>query len=478
MKKHFHFVGIGGIGMSAIARILHAHGYTISGCDSNINQDTITQLKNLGCTIFTQSNTHACPLKQVETIVYSTAIAKNNPDIMYAQDSNIALKHRSEILGEIMHDAYSIAITGSHGKTTTTSILGHLLLQTGYNPTIVSGGIINNIKSNAYVGDKNFVIAEADESDRSFLNLHPNITLITNIDFEHAETYKDIDDILTTYEAFATKVFQKDFSTLIFNGDDTHCKKLLKKRWINRRTITYGFEEDNNIIIYDYTLHPKHSTFRLYGFPDTLFNVPMAGKHNIANAAAAIVVWSDINNLNGLKPSYNMMQRKIMLSNALKTFSGIDRRFSIRGTYNDATIVDDYAHHPVEIAKTIETARAQTKGKLIVVFQPHRYSRTKALWDQFVDVLQNAPCDQMIITDIYPASEDPIENITSHKLVDACNASHILYQSNIDILQDMLATICQPDDMILFLGAGNIYHVGLKLTKLLFSTPKPLQKIP
>ena len=239
---------------------------------------------------------------------------------------------------------------------------------------------------------------------------------------------------------------------MLINGDEDNCKQLLNQ--YNKQVYSFGFEKHNDIVVSSYNTYPEYSTFTLSCHPGKTYTVPLAGKYNIANVTAAL----------GL--CYIIKKQGDFIS-ALSTFTGIDRRFSIRGTYNDATIVDDYAHHPIEIAKTIEMARARTKGQLIVIFQPHRYSRTKALWNDFISVLRNAPCDKIIVTDIYPASEQPINEITSQQLVQQSNAQNITYIpfSTTQMLTDYVKTIAKPESMILFLGAGNEYQAGLQLLK-------------
>lgn len=448
-KIHIHFVGIGGIGMSGIAKILQQQGYSISGCDSNITQKSILELKSLGCTVYEGNNTEECRSLAADILVYSSAIAQDNPEIVAAQQRGIPTIRRALMLAELMRTKYSIAIAGAHGKTTTTSLVSHILIEAGLDPTVIIGGHLINISSNARMGQGDFLVAEADESDRSFLHLQASLALITNIDLEHLETYADLDDIIETYRRFLNNL---PFYGMAFVCiDDKNVQKLLPMPHL--RMIKYGLHQSADIKAINITLHADHSTFDLVYQTNRLgtLRIHMPGKHNVLNCLGALAICLEVG------VPFDTIQQ------ALEHFQGIERRFWFRGTYRGAEIFDDYAHHPKEIEQALIVAAKRAKKRLIVIFQPHRFTRTYHLWNDFLTVFHNTAIDKLIITDIYAASEQPIENVTSQLFINEfqkrcpeINSSYIPFDKQFKHLLKTIDDIVQPDDLILLIGAGRL----------------------
>lgn len=448
-KAHVHFVGIGGIGMSGIAKILASQGYTISGCDVTRDKDTIKDLEQLGCTIFKGNNVAGCHDTGIDIVVFSSAIKPDNPELIAAQKRGIPTIPRAVMLAELMRTKYSIAIGGSHGKTTTTSLISHILLEAGKDPTVIIGGHLKTISTNAHLGNGDFLVAEADESDRSLLHLQATLAVLTNIDLEHLETYKDLDDVKDTFKQFLNNLpfYGKAFVCI----DDTNVRSILPMPHL--KTITYGIEHPADITAQEIDLQPNFSHFVVYNKTKQLGPVTlnMPGKHNVLNALAAIAVTRD------LEIPCNT------IATALQSFQGIERRFSYRGLYHNAELFDDYGHHPVEIYNTLLVARKRAKNKLTVVFQPHRYSRTHALWDQFIDIFMSSTIDTLIITDIYAASEQPIPEISGKNLTRALaqrnpnfNIIYAPLEENFASIKRVLDPVINSDDLILLQGAGKM----------------------
>lgn len=451
-KAHIHFVGIGGIGMSGIATILKYQGYTISGCDLDLDQQSVKNLKDLGCQVYHGNNTPQCNNASIDILVYSSAIRSYDPEIMSAQQRGIPTISRALMLAELMRTKYSIAIAGSHGKTTTTSLISHILMEAHLDPTIIIGGHLKNISTNARFGTGDFLVAEADESDRSLIHLQATLAVVTNIDLEHLDVYHDINDIKQTFLQFlnALPFYGKAFVC----NDDAHVRSLIPMI-PHVKIIKYGLDETATIYATNVDLQPSHSTFTVWHKdirnPLGTIHHAMPGRHNVLNALAALAVALDL----GISFS--------TIAAALENFKGIERRFSYRGTFKGAEIFDDYGHHPNEIFNTLLVARRRSKGKLFVIFQPHRYSRTDKLWNDFVMTFVTSKIDHLIVTDIYPASEQPIENITSQNLAHAmnthnprCSISYIPCDQNFERIIKELETKVTENDLILLLGAGRI----------------------
>ncbi len=457
-KTHIHFVGIGGIGMSGIATILHAQGYIISGCDIDLDQASVKNLLKLGCTIHQGNNTPQCHDPRIDILVYSSALQENNPEILQAQKRGIPTIGRALMLAELMRTKYSIAIAGSHGKTTTTSLISHILIEAQLDPTVIIGGHLKTISHNARLGTGNFLVAEADESDRSFLHLHSTLAVVTNIDLEHLETYKDLADIKQTFTHFLSNL--PFYGKAIVCIDDQNVREILPIPHV--KTISYGLDSDADLYGTNVILNSDHSLFTVHkkhhAEPLGSISMHMLGRHNVLNALAACALALEL----GIAFE--------VISQALHTFKGVDRRFSYRGTFRNAELFDDYGHHPIEIMNTLTVARNRTKNRLIVVFQPHRYIRTHKLWDQFIDILSTNTIDTLIITDIYPAGEAPIEGVTSKNMYEAlCKRNpgraitYIPYDKDSNAMPEYLLKTLAPDDLLLLLGAGNINKLAQKL---------------
>jgi len=458
-KAHIHFVGIGGIGMSGIAKILIFQGYTISGCDLDMKQKSVTDLLSIGCHIYTGNNTPNCHSDAIDILVYSSAIQPDNPEIIAAQRRNIPIIPRALMLAELMRTKYSVAIAGSHGKTTTTSLISHILIEAGLDPTVIIGGHLKNISTNARLGKGDFLVAEADESDRSFLQLQATLAVITTIDLEHLETYADLDDVKNTFRQFLNNL--PFYGKAIVCIDDKNIQSLLPLPHI--KLIKYGIENKADIRARTIELNSDHSVFEVItGNNDTplgTIRINMPGKHNVLNCLAAIALALDLN-----------IPFKT-IAEALSSFKGIERRFSYNGIFNGAEVFDDYGHHPTEISCTLQVAKKRARKGLTVVFQPHRYSRTHKLWDEFVDTFITSNINHLIITDIYPASEAPIPEITGKNLVRAIrqrnphfSVTYAPFQEEFQCITERLKEVIQHDDLILLLGAGKINRLAKLLT--------------
>lgn len=458
-KSHIHFVGIGGIGMSGIAKILKHQGYIISGCDVDIEQKNIKELLNIGCQITLGHGSELCHDTSIDVLVYSSAIKSSSPEILAAQQRGIPTIPRAMMLAELMRTKYSIAITGAHGKTTTTSLISHILIEAKLDPTIIIGGHLKNISENAKLGKGDFLVAETDESDRSLLHLYPTLAVLTNIDLEHLETYKDLDDIKNTFKQFLNNIpfYGKAFVCI----DDLEIQSILPIPHI--KIVKFGIDCQADIQAKNIELHPSYSLYDVFQNDKLLgkIQINMPGKHNIYNSLAAIALCLDL----GVVSFETICE-------ALKTFTGVERRFSYHGTFKGAEIFDDYGHHPNEILNILRVAKHRTKQKFHVVFQPHRFIRTEKLWNNFIDVFTqfNDQIEHLIITDIYPAGEQPIEGINSQRLVEALKLKNpnfkITYvpidQEFKDIILQLDSTLME-DDLLLLLGAGRVNGIAAKL---------------
>jgi len=447
-KAHIHFVGIGGIGMSGIATVLRYQGYSISGCDRDLQQQSVKKLQEIGCIVQSGNNTPACNDKTIDVLVYSSAIKSNNPEIIAAQKRGIPTISRALMLAELMRTKYSIAIAGSHGKTTTTSLIAHLLIEAGLDPTVIIGGHLKNISTNARIGEGDFLVAEADESDRSLLHLHATLAVITNIDLEHLETYSDLNDVKNTFQLFLNNL--PFYGKAIVCVDDPHIRSILPMPHL--KTITYGIEYPAHISATNIQLHPDYSTFDLQIDTHlTPIRTTLLGQHNILNILGAIALAREL----GVSES--------KIAAAIKTFKGVERRFSYKGTFKGVEIFDDYGHHPKEIACTLSVAKRRAKKKLTILFQPHRFSRTQALWNDFIATFLASDIDRLIITDIYPASEEPIDEVTGKNLAIALqkhnpkfSIAYIPFDTEFKHIKKSLDPLLEDDDLLLLLGAGKM----------------------
>ena len=448
-----HFVGIGGIGMSGIAEVLLNLKYTVTGSDLNVT-DTTQRLGALGARIFQGHREEH--IGNADVVVTSTAVRSNNPEVQEAHRRGIPVIPRAEMLAELLKMKFSVAISGSHGKTTTTSMISTILAHGGLDPTMVIGGKLGSIGSNAKLGDGAIIIAEADESDGSFLKLSPNLAVITNIDREHLDHYQDIDEIKDAFLRFANSV--PFYGITVLCTDNDHVREILPK--IKRKVLTYGIDEPADYRAERIRPEKRGSRFEVIEknafLGEVILNVP--GRFNVANALAAIAVAREFD------LSFEAIREGIGL------FTGAQRRLEVRASLKGVTIVDDYGHHPTEIRETLAAAKQVWPNRLIVVFQPHRFSRTQALFPEFTECFAKA--DELILMDIYPAGEDPIAGVSSGGLQESLIArgqKNVLHIQAFDNIVEHLASMVRPKDTVLTLGAGNVWKIGEALAERLKS---------
>lgn len=451
---HIHFMGIGGIGMSGLALVLRQQGFVVSGCDADLSGASIALLCKHGCFVDSGHCSKLCSDPSINIVVYTSAVPYDHPELVCARERGVLTVTRAQMLAELMRRKTSIAVAGAHGKTTTSALISHILVQAGLEPTCIVGGHCNNFDTNAWAGTSDLLVAEADESDRSLAILPATIAVITNIDREHLDAYKDLDDIVSVFVQFSRNL--PFYGKVIACVEDSGVKQLLPQ--LERLVISYGFSSQAHINARNVTLDAEQSFARVYE-RDTFLGeiiVPIAGSHHLLNALAAVAVAREIG------VSFDVIAR------AIASFAGVQRRFCYHGMYKGAQVFDDYGHHPREIECQLEVARKRAKNKLHVVFQPHRFTRTKFLWEDFVRVLGGKNIDSLIITDIFPASEAPIEGITSERLVGdlskkSSSVRYIPLDEDFFQIKKYLESIVQPDDLILFLGAGKVFKLADKL---------------
>ena len=442
-----HFVGIGGIGMSGIAEILHNLGYAVQGSDI-AESANVLRLRGLGIDISIGHD--GANLKEAEVIVISSAVKSDNPEVIEARARLIPVVPRAEMLAEIMRLKWGIAVAGTHGKTTTTSIVAAVMDAGQFDSTVINGGIINAYGTNARLGDGDWIVVEADESDGTFMKLPATIAVVTNIDPEHLDHYGDFDTLKAAFVTFVQNIPFYGFATMCI--DDPEVQALISAV-SDRRIVTYGLSPQADIRATDISADPTGSHFnvivsnRITATSVDLgtFTMPMVGDHNIRNALAAIAIAQEM----GVEPD--------VLKRALMNFSGVKRRFTRTGVVNDVTIVDDYGHHPVEIAAVLAAARTSTRRNVIAVVQPHRYSRVSDLFDEFCTCFNDA--DTVIVADIYAAGEAPMPGIDRDALVDGIRARghrHVVPLDDADSLASLVADLAKPNDFVICLGAGNI----------------------
>lgn len=442
--KCIHFVGIGGIGMSGIAEVLVNLGYNVGGSDVQPS-DTTARLQKIGAKVIIG---HAAEnIGNADVVVTSTAVKENNPEVMEAHRRNIPVIPRAEMLAELLKMKFSVAVSGSHGKTTTTSMISTILAEGDLDPTMVIGGKLASIGSNARLGDGEIIVAEADESDGSFLKLSPTIAVITNIDREHLDYYPDIAEIKEAFLKFANIV--PFYGCTVVCVDNAHVREILPS--IKRRMITYGIETPADYSALDIKFKKRKTCYTLVckGEKQGTVELMVPGLFNVYNSLAAIAVARELN------------LDFATIKEGLKSFSGVQRRMEIKGRVGDITVVDDYGHHPTEIKATLAAMRQIWKDRLIVIFQPHRFTRTKALFEEFTKAFDEV--DILIMNDIYPASEEPIAGINSAVLCEAvrkAGKTHVEYiPKTEDIIEYLLKTV-QEKDTVATIGAGSIYKIG------------------
>ncbi len=442
-----HLIGIGGIGMSGIAEILHRTGHKVQGSDLSSNPST-DRLKAQGIPIFTghsAENVNGCSI-----VVPSSAIKETNPELQQARREGICIISRAEMLAEIMRFSPCIAIAGTHGKTTTTSLVSHVLWKGGIDPTIINGGIITSFKTNAVMGEGNWMVVEADESDGTFIKLPSTIAVVTNIEPDHMEYFKTEANLKKCFVHFANSVPFYGFSVLCI--DHPMVRKILP-RLKSRRHITYGTRKEAQCRASRITASADGMSFSVdykgLGRSEHLANLflPLHGEHNVLNALAAITIALEF----GFSPE--------TIKESLKSFEGVKRRFTKTGQVNGITVIDDYGHHPTEISAVLKAAKALTRGRVIAVVQPHRYSRLQSLLKEFSQCFGDA--DILILAPVYGAGEDPVPGLTHHVLAQATRQS---FKGPIFLIEDpkelapLIASVAKSGDHVICLGAGSITH--------------------
>ena len=447
--QHIHFVGIGGIGMSGIAEVLLNLGYHISGSD--VRESEVTRrLQALGCEVSFGHRKEN--VKEADVVVVSSAIRKANPEVEVAEQRLIPVIPRAEMLAELMRMKVGVAIAGTHGKTTTTSLIATVLAAGGLDPTVVIGGRLNSLGSNARLGQGDFLVAEADESDGSFVKLMPTIAVVTNIDPEHLDYYRGIEEIKEAFLQFVNKI--PFFGLAVLCLDHPNIQSLIPR--LKKRFTTYGLTTQADFqakeIVFDRlstsfdVLHQRKEVGRL--------KIQMPGLHNVYNSLATVAAAFE------LDIPFGTVQE------ALREFSGIQRRFQIKGEKQGVLVVDDYGHHPVEIMATLRAARTGWERRIVAVFQPHRYTRTQTLFQEFLTAFNDA--DVLILTDIYPAGEDRIEGVEAKKLFEGIrDYGHrdVTYiPDKKEMVEHLLGTV-KPGDLVITLGAGDIWQVSEELVK-------------
>lgn len=453
--KNIHFVGIGGIGMSGIAEVLCNLGFKVTGSDLHRSKNT-SRLETL-FNIQVYEGHAEDNIGDTQVVVYSSAINENNPEIQAAREKKIPIIPRAEMLAELMTlKPYSVAVSGSHGKTSTTTMVATVLGHAGIDPTTVVGGVVETLGSNAKLGSSEWFVAEADESDRSFLMLYPTIAVVTNVDREHMESYKGMEDVVQCFTDFVNKV--PFYGAAIICLDDPNVQSIIPN--IKRRVVTYGFSKQADISADSITFNEEFgSTFTVFKGNEELgeIDLPVPGKHNVYNALAAISVALE------LEVSFEK------ISESFSTFKNADRRFQYKGEVNDIKIFDDYGHHPTEILATLAAAKNSSGSRrIVVVFQPHRYSRTQDLMEDFAKSFNNA--DIVYLLDIYPASEKPIEGITAEVLtekIEEFGHKNVQFIGGVETAADLVVKDLQPNDLVITLGAGSITNLSDEILELL-----------
>ncbi|WP_158820313.1 UDP-N-acetylmuramate--L-alanine ligase [Granulicella sp. S156] len=447
-SHRIHFIGIGGIGMSGIAEILLTMGYAVSGSDLR-GSATTERLAALGATIYTGHS--AANAAASDVVVTSSAVAKDNPEVLEARARKIPVIQRAEMLAELMRLKYGIAIAGMHGKTTTTSMVAAVLAGGELDPTVVVGGRVDAMGSNARLGRSQYLVAEADESDRSFLKLPPILAVVTNLDREHMDTYADMADVERVFIEFMDRV--PFYGAITACADNEMLRAILPR--VTRRVYTYGESADADFRLR--SLRPTadcHATFEVNtrGLILGPFDLHVPGRHNLLNATAAVAIGVQL----GVPPE--------KIAAGLASFRGVDRRFQIKGVQNGVTVVDDYGHHPTEIRATLQAARECGYSRVLVLFQPHRYTRTRDLLEDFVTAFGDA--DSLQVLDIYAASEQPIPGVNGEALAEKIRTASggiVGYAGSIEEGVDRLAKDARSGDLILTLGAGNVSQAGSML---------------
>ena len=448
--EQVHFVGIGGSGMSGIAEVLLSLGYAVSGSD--LRRSAVTdRLVSLGARV--AEGHDAAHVGAAHVVVTSTAVKADNPEVMEARRAGIPVIPRAEMLAELMRLKYGVAVAGSHGKTTTTSMVAAVLDKGGLDPTVIVGGILQHLGSGARLGKGDFMVAEADESDRSFLKLSPTVAVVTNIDREHLDTYRDLADVQEAFLGFVNKV--PFYGAAVLCLDDAPVQDILPR--VERRVVTYGLSPQASVSARDVALDPSGASYTACAAHGTLGTITLAvaGAHNVVNSLAAVAVGLD------LGVSFDQIRE------GLRSFAGVDRRFQTRGEAGGVLVIDDYGHHPTEVRATLETLRARAGARrTVVLFQPHRYTRTQALWEDFGRAFHLA--DVLLLADIYPAGEEPLPGVTAEALALAIAEKghrNVAYAGDLKGATERLTAEARDGDVVLTLGAGSVWTAGEELLK-------------
>lgn len=440
MAKHYHFIGIGGIGMSGIAQLLAACGQKVTGSDLKASP-LIDELRDAGVKVFLGHNSQN--IAGADLVVYSSAVKEDNPEIIAARGKNIPLLKRAQALAKLMHDKNVVTVTGSHGKTTTTSLVSYLLLEAGFNPTVAIGGILRNIDTNACLGNGRFFVAEADESDGSFLYYRPKYSIITNIDHEHLDYYRDFSREINAFEAFLDLTAADGCAFYCF--DDDNLREVLRN--YKKRSVSFGLKAGSDILAQNIVFKGLSSGFDCYAKGKFLgrFALNLGGAHNVSNALAVIGLAREL----GIDTE--------VIRRVLTDYRGTRRRLEIKFKSDAYVVIDDYAHHPTEIRATLAAVRNLPFKRLVAVFQPHRFSRTRLLWEEFARSFDSV--DALFITDIYPAGEKPEEGITGNllcqKIKENLTGRPVVFLPKDDLVRQLLRFIL-PGDLLITLGAGDI----------------------
>ena len=443
--RHIHFVGVGGIGMSGIAEVLLKQGYAVSGSDLAASAIT-RRLQSLGAAIFQGHD--AAHLGGADVVVVSSAVRPDNPEVATARERRIPVVHRAEMLAELMRATYGVAVTGAHGKTTTTGLIAAVLAAGGLDPSVLIGGHLHSLGGNAYLGQGEYMVVEADESDGSFLQLSPVIAVVTTIDAEHLDYYRDVSTIQDAVTQFVNRTPFYGFSVICL--DQPHIQSMTSR--MTKRYLTYGVTSPADYVGRDIEFTGAQSHFDVFHGRERLgrFTLNLPGAHNVYNALAAIAVGREL------------QVDLSAIAEALETFSGVHRRFEVVGQRDGVTVVDDYGHHPEEIRQTLRAAKAVwPEARLTVVFQPHRYTRTQALQEAFYTAFDDA--DTLLLLDIYAASESPIAGVSSEALgagVSARGHERVFYMPEREAALRWLCDELRAGDVLMTLGAGDVWRLA------------------
>jgi UDP-N-acetylmuramate--alanine ligase len=445
MSRHLHFMGAGGVGMCGLAEVLLASGAVVSGCDLVMSERT-DRLAALGAEI---SEGHdPSHLRGVTTLVVTSAVDRDSPEVAAAIERQIPVARRSEVLGELMRGRSGIAVAGTHGKTTTTALIGHVLTEVGFDPTVLVGGHARFMGGHGRLGAGKVLLTEADEYDRSFLDLLPEVAVITNLEPEHLDCYRDTEELSGAFASFANRCATT--GAVILSADDSGTRGL--RPFLRRRVVTFGFDREATVRAVDVCSDTSGSTFLVTAAGEALGSarLPLAGRHNVSNALAAVAVGIELD-----IPFTDLVA-------ALSRFSGVARRFQVLGERNDVVVVDDYAHHPTELRAVLDAARQALPGRrLVAVFQPHLFSRTRDFAAGFADALMGA--DIAVVLPIYPARERPIVGVTSTLVTDYANRlghPKVVSASGLDDSLGLLDELTHPGDVVLTMGAGDVHRVA------------------